>query len=350
MTNQFCHFLTNGYTLNVVDDQLATRPCCLYPKNISATDRVELALVDSWIPECKECRRVEQIGVKSMRQLSYERVQGNFAPGVCVSLEVNFDKKCNAACLSCAPKFSSTWERYNRKFNLAQQITQQDPAELLQELIDRVPLDQLQFLYIQGGEPFYSDTNLHLIEHLLKVHPDPRSIVLHYQTNGSILPSEQIIEYWQQFKSVVINYSIDDIGERFNYLRWPLDWLAVEQNIQTMLATTNVDIKINSTINPFNVLNYDGLESWIVNTIPKNRLLSYRAGASLNILDLRYTPKALREHVVAKYGAGHRVSLLFNNNELFDYRALLDYVEQHDANRRLDWRATFPESVPFFKS
>ena len=355
MTNQFCHFLSNGYTLNIVNDQLTKRPCCVYPKHIPLSDSVlikqELDYNNStstWLSECKECRRIEDIGLTSMRQISKSRVVGNFQPGDCVSLEVNFDKKCNAACLSCSPKFSSTWEKYNRKFNIKNNVTVADSEQLFQEFINSVALDKLQFLYIQGGEPFYSTTNLNFLEHILKVHPNPATITLQYQTNGSILPTQQIIEYWKNFKSVIINYSIDDISERFNYLRWPLDWNTVNQNIKVMIETTDVSFQINSTINPLNVLNYDNLEAWILNTIPADRLVRYRAGACLGALDLRHAPIELRKTVSEKYGSNHSVSKLFNTSEIFDYRKMLDYIERHDNYRRLDWRKTFPESIPFF--
>ena len=116
MTTQFCHFLSNGYTLNVINDQLTTRPCCLYPKHTPLKDTILIkqerdyaSSAKDWIPECGECKRIESIGVGSMRALSKERVVGDFNSGDCVSLEVNFDKKCNAACLSCASDFSTTW-------------------------------------------------------------------------------------------------------------------------------------------------------------------------------------------------------------------------------------------------
>jgi organic radical activating enzyme len=355
MTNQFCHFLSNGYTLNVINNQLTKRPCCIYPKHIPLldTDKIkqELAYTSSatgWIPECYECQRREQMMVRSMRELSKSRVIGDFEPGECVSLEVNFDKKCNAACLSCSPQFSSTWEKYNRKINVNDPITSVTPEELFQEFINSVPLDKLQFLYIQGGEPFYSSTNLNLLEHTLNVHPDPGTITLHYQTNGSLLPTDQVIDLWKHFKSVVMNYSIDDINDRFNYLRWPLDWDTVNQNIKTMIATTDIDFQINSTINPLNALNYNNLESWILATIPADRLLHYRAGACRGDLDLRRTPLALRKKVLEKYGNGHKLSTLFNTPEILDYSTMFSYIELHDKNRRLDWRKTFPESVPFF--
>ena len=355
MTNHFCHFLSNGYTLNIVNSELTKRPCCVYPKHIpiSNTELIKKELqytssATTWIPECKECNRIESKGVVSMRDLSFERIVGEFNPGECVSLELNFDKKCNAACLSCSSQFSSTWEKYNRKFNLTNNITEVDPQQLWQEFINMVSLDKLQFLYIQGGEPFYNDTNLNVLDHLLSIHPHPNTVTVHYQTNGSLLPSPDIITRWKKFKSVVLNYSIDDVNSRFNYLRWPLDWAEVEQNIKILLETTDVNFKINSTINPLNVLNYNNLESWILDTIPNDRLLKYRSGACLGNLDLRHTPNVLRTKILEKYGSNHEVSKLFNNLEIFDYRSMIDYVETHDKFRRLNWRDIFPESVPFF--
>lgn len=360
MTNKFCHFLSNGYTLNVSDNQLTYRPCCVYTTRTMFSDTVSFqkrleynSSATSWIPECSECQRIESISGfdASMRAASKLRIVGECQPGDCVSLEVNFDKKCNAACLSCSSQFSSTWEKYNRKHNIGNQITSVEPEDLFHQFISSVSLDKLQFLYIQGGEPFYSSTNLNFLEHILKVHPDPGSVRLHYQTNGSLLPTQQIMDYWKKFKGVVMNYSIDDINDRFNYLRWPLDWITVKENIKTMIDTTNVYFRVNSTINPLNVLGYGNLESWILDNIPKGRLIGYRAGASVKTLDLRHTPTNLRNKVIETYGTNHPVSKLFNNNtEVFDHRPFIEYVEQHDALRRLDWKSTFPESVPFFKN
>jgi hypothetical protein len=354
VTNQFCHFLSNGYTLNVINDQLTTRPCCVYPKHIPLKDsiiiRQELEYTSNasdWIPECSECKRIESIGVGSIRTLSKERVVGNFAPGDCVSLEVNFDKKCNAACLSCASDFSSTWERYNRKHNLEDKIARRSASDMFKQFVKTVPLDKLQFLYIQGGEPFYGSTNLKFLKHIFDVHPNPAGITLHYQTNGSILPSDEVLNLWTQFKTVVLNYSIDDIEDRFHYLRWPLDWSTLTSNIKRIIETTNVNFQVNSTINPLNILNYNNLESWIVSTFPSDRLLKYRAGACLGNLDLRHSPIELRQAVVTKYGKDHKVSKLFNTRELFDQTSMINYIAQHDQFRRLDWRKTFPESVPF---
>ena len=47
-----------------------------------------------------------------------------------------------------------------------------------------------------------------------------KDITLAYNTNGSIFPQDKI-ELWEQFKKVEIFVSIDDISERFEYIRFP---------------------------------------------------------------------------------------------------------------------------------
>jgi hypothetical protein len=46
---------------------------------------------------------------------------------------------------------------------------------------------------------------------------------------------KNIIELWKKCKSVQINVSVDGIDEHFNYLRWPLQWSQVRDNIRFIL-------------------------------------------------------------------------------------------------------------------
>lgn len=357
MTNQFCHFLNNGYTVNIVNNQLTWRPCCLYSKKTLLSDVNAMntvlesnSAVTGWIPECNLCKHVEHstiTGYRSMRQLSFQHITGIHNTGDCISLEVNFDNKCNAACLSCSPQFSSTWEKYSRKYNLNQHITTNNKFD---EFISRVPLNKLQTIHIQGGEPFYSDTGIKLLRHLESVHPALDQVTLMYQTNGSLLPDQETLDYWPKFKEVQLRYSIDDIHERFEYLRWPLTWNDIEKNIKTMIDTTTVKFHVNATINPLNAIYFNQLETWINQTIPKDRLIRIRAGHCLSDLDLNYSSVELKNYVQTQYDPEHQLSTLFNSLQLNSrYRVMFDYIEKHDQLRHLDWRKTFPETVKFYK-
>jgi hypothetical protein len=43
--------------------------------------------------------------------------------GDCVNLEISFDTKCNAACLSCGSYCSTTWAKFDKKHGLNQHIS-----------------------------------------------------------------------------------------------------------------------------------------------------------------------------------------------------------------------------------
>ena len=57
-----------------------------------------------------------------------------------------------------------------------------------------------------------------------------KDIELHYNTNGTTWPKET--ELWQHFRSINLSFSIDGIGERFEYMRFPAKWDEVCVNMQ----------------------------------------------------------------------------------------------------------------------
>ena len=54
---------------------------------------------------------------------------------------------------------------------------------------------------------------------------------IHYNTNGTQLPPREIFDLWKQFKRVEIAFSIDDVGEPFEYQRHPANWKEVNHNL-----------------------------------------------------------------------------------------------------------------------
>jgi hypothetical protein len=68
---------------------------------------------------------------------------------------------------------------------------------------------------------------------------------LHYNTNGSIFPEKQILQ-WGNFKKIDLALSIDNIGQRFELERGG-SWSTVENNIKKFLSLNldNLIIYIN---------------------------------------------------------------------------------------------------------
>jgi hypothetical protein len=76
-----------------------------------------------------------------------------------------------------------------------------------------------------------------------------------YNTNftHTDLKGNSVFEYWKQFRSVAVGASLDDSGDRGEYIRKGTDWTVVEQNRRDMLATCpQVDFYISPTLSIMN--------------------------------------------------------------------------------------------------
>ena len=58
-----------------------------------------------------------------------------------------------------------------------------------------------------------------------------KNIDIHYNTNGTQLPPQEIFDLWSYFKRVEVAFSIDDVGEPFEYQRHPAKWRHVNANL-----------------------------------------------------------------------------------------------------------------------
>ena len=58
-----------------------------------------------------------------------------------------------------------------------------------------------------------------------------KNIDIHYNTNGTQLPPQEIFDLWSYFKHVEVAFSIDDVGQAFEYQRHPAKWREVNQNL-----------------------------------------------------------------------------------------------------------------------
>jgi hypothetical protein len=85
-----------------------------------------------------------------------------------------------------------------------------------------------------------------------------------------VRPSPQVFEIWQEYNRVNLDFSFDDIGDRFEYLRWPAKW---DQALDTFNYILN-KIGPNSSINIYivdSVLNNPYLteiKDWWKNNYP----------------------------------------------------------------------------------
>ena len=98
-----------------------------------------------------------------------------------------------------------------------------------------------------------------------------KNIDIHYNTNGTQLPPQEIFDLWAYFKHVEIAFSIDDVGEPFEYQRHPANWRQVSANLIKFkeMQTPNMDFQICTTVSIFNVFNWAKIALWVAQYQPK---------------------------------------------------------------------------------
>lgn len=215
--------------------------------NSQSFNRVREEMLNGQEPNaCKRCYEAERAGEWNKRE--YENARFNWdSTGKTVNvnsnslefLELRIGNVCNLACVTCNSVSSSRWR--------ADELAIADKLSWYKEIIPVTAtrshwFEDEQFyadlaknstnvktIYINGGEPFLIQAHKRLLNDLIGLGV-AKEITLEYSTNVTIKPVEYL-ELWKQFKQVNIMLSIDDVGKRNDWIRWPSNWSQIQENI-----------------------------------------------------------------------------------------------------------------------
>jgi organic radical activating enzyme len=196
---------------------------------------------------CKACWDEEDAGMMSMRQMDQyggkEFPTTTWFKNILLESPTRIDFKlssiCNGKCRICSAFLSTKWLQEEEDIGLLGEevlksyrlnakekfITNPENIEILKHWAPTI--QEINFF---GGEPLLQSEHNLILKTMVET-GYTENIVLYYNTNGSIY-DEKICNYWENFKKVELNYSIDDIGERFNYQRYPANYNDVMDNIK----------------------------------------------------------------------------------------------------------------------
>ena len=168
---------------------------------------------------------------------------------------------CNLACVTCGPNNSTRWQQ-----EMGQAITGGNPTSIDEQTLSMAR--RMNGVVICGGEPMLNHSSATMLENL---QPE-QQVRVHF--NGTVLPKASFLEQSKKFNTIQYCFSIDGVGERFEYLRWPAQWDQVVNNIQKLMATApnNVEFAVNITISELNKMYYQEVIDWVTSTIPCNRV------------------------------------------------------------------------------
>jgi sulfatase maturation enzyme AslB (radical SAM superfamily) len=118
---------------------------------------------------------------------------------------------------------------------------------------------RLRAAAFHGGEPFLSSTNFELLEQILN-HGNSDCFVS-FVTNGSFNLTGQQKHILSKFKKVNFCFSIDGVGPAFEYLRYPLNWSKILDNIK-WARDHEIDVSVSYTLSNLNLWYHAQTIAW----------------------------------------------------------------------------------------
>jgi len=227
--------------------------------------------------ECNACWRLEKLNYQSYRQgaiLSQTvHQQSMHSTTVLTNLLYNCENVCNLKCIICGPRYSSLWKDDYKKLGYPiRDRTESKTKTKHNNIFSKLDFSKLENIHFQGGEPFLTTDHKKILQ---KARNDGSigNLIVSYNTNGTMLPDQETIELWKQVKLVKIYFSIDSVGDSFNYVRFPADWKQVENNIVNgffKITDINIVFSIGPTVNITNVFYIGDVINWVEKNIAYN--------------------------------------------------------------------------------
>jgi len=249
-------------------------------------------------PSCLKCYKEEDAGHNSKRMwetaywekrvdldtLLAETNEDGSTPPKIRYIDMRFGTKCNLKCVMCSPHDSSLWVKDHQALyptienkNLKQTMEwnnkgrqndatynwHKDNPVFWDQLYEQIP--HMKQLYFAGGEPLIIDEHYDLLERVIEMgYADQMEI--RYNSNG-VEWRDDLFDLWKHFKLVRFHYSVDDIGDRNDYIRYPSEWGRNEEVFRILDEQTgnNTEVTIACAVQALNIFYIPDFLKWKLN-------------------------------------------------------------------------------------
>lgn len=299
--------------------------------------RVRKQLLNGERPEeCNVCFYLEDRNVSSMRERhnlmkcerdNYLDVLDKVNEDYTIScynksIELKLNNLCNLKCRMCHPLDSTMWakdwpliedlQKHNewtyknvKKYNLVEHpyICEWENQPSLFEDLEMMK-GTMDTIWFAGGEPLIDPMHYKILE-IIK--SNEKTISLQYATNLTKITfnEKNIIDYWRNFKNVLVGVSLDGIGDVYDYIRTNASFESVFKNVLEIkrsqeLNNSNIFLYAACTMQAYNIFDLPEIFNFLIdNDIWLNtHRVSYPRFLSAQVL-----PKELKEKVSDKIKA-----------------------------------------------
>ena len=368
------------------------RPCCLSREDIRDIDLRQHTIEDAYKSEymqimrrqmragekpetCKLCWDEEAAGRDSKRIHSRVRLKhlyplvdwSNDTPDQLWFIDLKLGNICNLKCRICGSWSSSKWaeeemkylpDHVDKKTHIAYQWLKSGAwprkSELFWDNLKEL-LPQIKYFEFTGGEPWLIQEHWDLLQYAVD-NGYSKNIDIHYNTNATqeLGPHTMV---WDKFGRVDIAFSVDNVGERFEYERYGANWEQANKIIDDVhfarsVDTPNITTQLCFTINIQNVYYLDELLAW-ADTKPFDSIYFNMLHSPDHMSIARMTPAA-KELVLNKlksmFWSGEfyqreidNVIRFIENGSGSDGTEFVRKMTKTDQYRKQDFRLLYPE-------
>ena len=359
-----------------VDVNGGASPCCLYKGSVPNVKVYETSLktiqkdaymqnlrkqfVDGKRPTgCQSCWQEEDAGKTSKRMNSIYKMRNslkNWTPNSEPTLkfiDFKLGNVCNLKCRICGSWSSSKWAQEELDYgenpvarkNLKEGGWPKRNPQFFEDL--KEDLKDAEYFEFTGGEPFMIKDHFKILMYCVEK-GYAKNIDIHYNTNGTQLPPPEIFDLWSYFKHVEIAFSIDDVGDQFQYQRHPANWRQVGANLVKFKErrTPNMEFQICTTVSIFNIFSLAKIAFWVKQYQPK--FFYVNTLFDPDYFNIQTLPKNVKNIVNSRYNmlTDFKPTLRFMNSvdrdspEIRKQRS--DRILQTDAYRHENFGEYFP--------
>lgn len=311
---------------------------------------------------CNHCWDEEAAGKKSKRIRDNQKYQNtDMAKDTFQLLDINMGTTCNIKCRTCGPFNSSFWNKewfdlgffkgtkkeYNewlKGFNHAFD----DDSDFWNEFEKN--LSSVMHIDFYGGEPFLVKKQWEMLKYAVEK-DIAKNITLHYNTNGTVWDNEKF-EILKNFKGIDIDFSIDGIKDKLNYIRYPAEWDVVKGNLLRLLEISKSMPKFNVSIcNTISMLNVFYIDELYAELLPhtKNIYLNLVFGPPQYCI--KHLPDEIKlevenklKNIEDRYWVDSIIN--FMNSQTYredNWNKFLEVTKMQDEYRGQSFANTFPE-------
>jgi len=327
--------------------------CCLLPHRYDINQIKSDLSAGIKTPACEKCWNLEEHGIKSDRQvknaaldfywnrdiesIKKDALDGNLDRILMLKLFTSFT--CNATCVSCNPVASSSWAQLNRRSDPKIALSKYKFVDL-DKVNNQVDFKELKMLSLAGGEPLYERKNFDLLEYIIEL--GNTEIFLSIVTNGSVKLSTRQKQILSKFKNINFSVSIDGTESVFEYLRYPLKWADLKDNLNFFWDVSG-NVSSNYTLSNLNILYHIRTLKWF----DENNLI-YSINPIYNPAWLRpqSLPKSMKKILKQQLSATDYntfIGPIHTEQNQLDFQTMLLQIKIQDTAKKIQIQDYLPE-------